>query len=443
MTQPAFGLLAQPMVRRIIAATGSNAYAQVTTIVIQMLSLPLFLSRWEVATYGQWLVLSAVPSYLAMSDVGMVTAAGNRMTMLLGEGRSRAANEVFQGALAFVLFACGVATLVVLGIVAVCESTATGSSQAAIAIGLLSAGVIAGLLGGLPEAVYKASHRYALGAALASTTRLLEWLGSLLGLWWSGDFIGVALGALVPRALGTFCMALHAARSTPEFRWGFADASVAEVRRCAGPALSFMVFPAANALNFQGMTLVAATVLGPAATVVFNTYRTLARVTVQATATFSHALWPEFSRLFGQRDGAALAALYQRSRWLGLALAAVASLVVYLVAPYVLQIWSKGRIAFTPSLMLVAMLYAAAAGAWHVPRVLLLSTNEHRALAWPYLAASAAALPLAWWLAQSIGLLGAMLAMLALEVGMLAFCSHLSHLLLSTARRTKPLGAVT
>lgn len=441
--QPVRNLLARPMVRRILAGTGSNAYAQATTIGIQLLSLPLFLSHWDLATYGQWLVLSALPSYLAMSDVGMVTAAGNRMTMLVGDDRQHEANEVFQSALAFVLTVCGIAMLLVLAAAALWPVGGVASTQTITAIALLSAGVVAGLVGGLPEAVYKATHRYAIGAALANTTRLFEWLGSLIGLWWSGDFIGVALGAFIPRLLCTLAMIVHTARGTPAFRWGFGQASLAEVRRCAGPAVSFMVFPAANALNFQGMTLIAAAVLGPAATVVFNSYRTLARVTVQATATFSHALWPEFSRLFGQGDRVALTGLYQRSRWLGFALAAAASLVVYFAAPTVLAIWSKGRIAFDSPLMIAAMLYAAAAGGWHVARVLLLSTNEHRGLAWPYLAVSAAGLPLGWLLAHSLGLIGLMLAMLLLEVGMLIFCSHLARRLLAPVAAAKSVGATT
>ncbi|MBC8057623.1 MAG: hypothetical protein H7Y61_13695, partial [Rhizobiales bacterium] len=408
-----------------------------------LLSLPIFLAHWDLATYGQWLILSALPSYLAMSDVGMVTAAGNRMTMLAGDGDQGAANRVFQSALAFVLGVCGIAMFVVLAASALWSFGGAGSTQAAGAITLLSLGVVVGLVGGLPEAVYKATQRYPLGAALANTTRLLEWLGSLVGLWWFGDFIAVAAGALIPRVLCTGAMAWHAARSTPGFRWGFSQASVAEIRQCAAPALSFMVFPAANALNFQGMTLMAAALFGPAATVVFNTYRTLARVTVQATATFSHALWPEFSRLFGRGDRATLTALFRRSHWLGLALAAGASIAVYLAAPVVLALWSKGQIEFSATLMWAAMVYAAAAGGWHVSRVLLLSTNEHAALAWPYLAASAAGLPLAFALGQAFGLVGLMLSMLALELVAWAYCAHLARRLLAPVGPAEPLGVAT
>jgi O-antigen/teichoic acid export membrane protein len=436
-------LLRKPMVARIIASTGSNAYAQATTIGIQLLSLPLFLSRWDVTTYGHWLILSAVPSYLAMADAGMITAAGNRMTMLIGEGDTRAANRMFQSALAFMLGVCALVMLLVAAALALWPFDAADARQSIPTIAILAATVAVTLFGGLPEAVYKATHRYALGAALANTVRLFEWIGGLVGLWWCGDFVAVALGALLPRAAFTAAMAWHAAFTTPDFEWGFADASVSEIRGCAGPAIAFMAFPAANALNFQGMTLVAASVLGPAATVVFNTYRTMARVTVQATATFSHALWPEFSRLYGQRDFAGLGALYRRSTWLGIALALVASAVVYLAAPTVLAHWSRGQIDFVPTLMFASMAYAAVAGGWHVSRILLLSTNEHGALAWQFLAASALCVPIAWVMARSFGLIGIVFAMLGLELAMLLLCSYLSRRLMAPSRGVETVSVAT
>ena len=63
------------------------------------------------------------------------------------------------------------------------------------------------------------------------------------------------------------------------------------------------------------------------------------------------------------------------------------------------------------------------------------------ALAWPFLVASVLALPLAWVLAQSLGLIGIMLGMLVLEVAMWTWCARLARQLLSPAILSKPAGA--
>lgn len=428
------------MLRRIAAGTGANAYAQATTIGIQLLSLPLFLAHWDLARYGQWLVLSALPACITMADVGLLAAAGNRMTMLTGEGRDAEANGVFQSALACVLALCAAVALAGGVALWLCPDALLPTADSRLALAALGAGVLVAVAGGLPEAVYRATQRYASGCAAANTVRLAEWLGALAGLWLDGSYAAVALGALAARVAGTGAMVCHAAWSTPQLRWGYAAASRAEVRRCIGPALSFTLFPAANAANYQGMTLITAAALGPAEAALFNAYRTLARVTVQATATFSHALWPEFSSLYGAHRHAALARLARRSGALALVLALAGSVAAYLAAPMLLQVWSHGRIGFVPGLMALAMLYAALAGAWHVPRVLLLATNQHAALAWPFLAASLAVLAPAYGLAQTWQLHGVLLAMCLLEAAMLALTLHLALRLLRQPAAPPTLG---
>ena len=83
------------MIRRIISGFGANAFGQTVSIVIQLFSLPLFLYYWDTSTYGAWLILSAVPAYLTMADVGMVNAAGNKMTMALGRSDTAEAEPGF------------------------------------------------------------------------------------------------------------------------------------------------------------------------------------------------------------------------------------------------------------------------------------------------------------------------------------------------------------
>ena len=46
-------------------------------------------------------MLSAVPTYLLMADVGMVATAGNRMTMEMARGRAEHANRIFHSATVF------------------------------------------------------------------------------------------------------------------------------------------------------------------------------------------------------------------------------------------------------------------------------------------------------------------------------------------------------
>ncbi len=415
------------MKRRIIAGMGANSFGMAITIGIQLVSLPLFLYFWDVSTYGVWLMLSAIPAYLSMADVGMVTAAGNKMTMAMGKGDLVEANRVFQSAQMFMAVVCGLAGMIAVPVILYAPLPFLQNADQRVALSALCIGVLAALFGGLSEAVFKSTKRYATGTMLSNYVRLGEWLGYMTGLVMVGSFAAVALCGLAVRLTGTLiCMQLSR-RGNHGIHWGIQGAERAEIRAMIKPAVSFMAFPFANALSFQGLTLLVGALFGPIAVALFNTYRTIARVAVQITAIFSHALWPEFSRLFGENAGLAVRHLFRRSALLGAAQAFLLSAILYVAAPFLLRIWTNNSIEFVPILMLLMLLYAAVAGIWHIPRVLLMATNQHVSLAYWALAAAMFSVTLAWLLAGTLQLNGVVVAMLLSELFIAIACAWLAY----------------
>lgn len=411
-----------PLMSRIIAAMGAGMLGQGVNIAIQLLSLPVFLHWWDLNQYGQWLMLSAMPAYLSMADVGMVSTAGNRMTMAMGRGDVLEANRVFHSATVFMALTCGglallsVALIWGIGLPGVTSPTERG------ALLCLCLGVLVSFGGGLADAMFRASHRYALGNALGTLVRLGEWVGSVLGLWWGQDLLAVALGGLLWRVAGTLIMAAWSWRQAMGLQWGLRDAHLAEVKGMAQPAMAFMLFPLANAITFQGLTLLTGHLLGPAMVAVFNTYRTLARVAVQITATLSHALWSEFSRLFGQGGAPAISGLYARSAQLGLWGSLAFSGVLYLIGPALLDWWTHGAVPAHGELLAWLLLYAATCGAWHIPRVALMATNQHQGLAQGIVLISVAGFGLSWLLARQWQVEGIAAGMTLAEMACATWC---------------------
>ncbi|HEX5357082.1 MAG TPA: hypothetical protein VFW93_12740 [Aquabacterium sp.] len=407
---------------RIIAAMGAGTLGQGVNIAIQLLSLPVFLHWWDLSQYGQWLMLSAMPAYLSMADAGMVSTAGNRMTMAMGRGDVKQANRVFHSATVFMMLTCGalgglsVLAVLVVGIPGVDTLAERG------ALLCLCLGVLVSFAGGLADAVFRASHRYALGNALGTLVRLGEWIGSIIGLWLSQDLFAVALGGLLWRIAGTVMMAAWSRSQAMGLTWGVHDAHVQEVRSMARPALSFMLFPVSNAITFQGLTLLTGHLLGPAMVAVFNTYRTLARVAVQVTATLSHALWSEFSRLFGQGGAPAMLGLYTRAARIGLMGSVTLSGTLYLAGPHLLHWWTHGAVPGNDALLAWLLLYAAVCGAWHIPRVALMATNQHDGLAQGVVLISAGGFVLSWCLARYWQVEGIAAGMALAEIACALWC---------------------
>lgn len=425
------------MKRRIIAGMGANSFGMAITVGIQLVSLPFFLHYWNVSNYGIWLMLSAIPAYLSMADVGMVTAAGNKLTMAMGKGDLVEANRVFQSAQLFMTLVCGLIAVITVPIILYAPLLFLQNTDQRVALSALCVGVLAALFGGLSEAVFKSTKRYAAGTMLNNYVRLGEWIGCMLGLLMVGSFAAVAMGGLVIRLIGTLIAVQLSKRGNHGIHWGIHAAEHTEIRAMIKPAVSFMIFPLANALSFQGLTLLVGALFGPIAVVLFNTYRTIARVAVQITAIFSHALWPEFSRLFGENARAAVRQLFRRSALLGALQAFFLSAILYVEAPFLLRIWTNNNIEFVPNLMLLMLIYAAIAGVWHIPRVLLMSTNQHIGLAYWALAAAMLSVGLAWLLGGALQLKGVVLAMLLSELFIAIACAWLAYVAVTDSHLRK------
>jgi O-antigen/teichoic acid export membrane protein len=416
---------------------GANSFGMAITIGIQLASLPLFLHFWDTATYGTWLILSAIPAYLSMADVGMVTAAGNKMTMAMGKDDSLEANRVFQSAQMFMGIVCGALALMVVPLMLLAPLPGVATMDQRVALAALSIGVLVSLFGGLSEAVFKSTQRYATGTMASNLVRGSEWLGFMAGLATVGSFAAVAVTGLAVRLAGTVVCMVLATRGKHGLSWGTHAADRAEIRSMFKPAVSFMAFPLANALSFQGVTLLVGALFGPIAVALFNTYRTIARVAVQVTAIFSHSLWPEFSRLFGQGAMATVNRLFLRSSLLSAAQSLLLSLILYFLSPWLLRIWTHGAIEFIPSLMVLMLLYAAVGGIWHIPRVLLMATNRHVGLAYWSILAGMLSVGLAWLMGRELQLNGAGAAMLVSELFIAIVCSLLAYSAVTDNNKTQ------
>src|SRR3984957_16438478 len=88
--------------QRLMRGLGATALGPVVTALIQLGSVPILLHVWGVARYGDWLLLSAIPSYLTLTDLGFGDASGSEMSMSVAANDRNRALETFQSSWALV-----------------------------------------------------------------------------------------------------------------------------------------------------------------------------------------------------------------------------------------------------------------------------------------------------------------------------------------------------
>jgi len=66
---------------RLVRGLSATALGPVVTALIQLGSVPAPLYAWGAVKYGDWLLLSAIPSYLALSDFCFGDASGSDLSV--------------------------------------------------------------------------------------------------------------------------------------------------------------------------------------------------------------------------------------------------------------------------------------------------------------------------------------------------------------------------
>ena len=81
---------------RLLKGIGAQGFSQAVQIFIRLAEVPLLLSFWGTQLYGEWLMLSAIPVYLTISDGGFAEAACREMTIRGGAGDKTGVQSFFR-----------------------------------------------------------------------------------------------------------------------------------------------------------------------------------------------------------------------------------------------------------------------------------------------------------------------------------------------------------
>lgn len=378
--------------RRVLRGLAGYAVSQPVALLIQIAGVPLYLHFWGVDLYGEWLVIAAIPAYLAASDLGVTTATLHAMTVQVAAGDRDAALRTFRTSWRLVsLFSVVACVIVMAGAYSLpvgdwLNLGRLGDDDVVLLLllGLFSLHVIGSLQTGLLNAGFYAEGEYGQGVALLSLARLAEFvLGAVCVVAGFGP-VAVVTAFVVGRAIVAVAMRQRLRRLAPWLSLGLGGFDRTTARELFGPALGFTGFAIGNALNGQGPVLVVGAVFGPAAVVLFSTLRTLTRLVPQLFQGLSNVLRPEIGIAVGSGD---LATARRINRLAGrLALWGVVALALGLavLGDPIVALWTGGRLAVEQPLFMLLLAVIVVNSLWTACAWTLQAVNrvQRQALIW-------------------------------------------------------------
>jgi O-antigen/teichoic acid export membrane protein len=416
---------------RLFQGLGAQSFGIAVQFVVRFSEVPLLLSFWGLQLYGEWLMLSAIPVYLSISDGGFATAACRDMTMRAGAGDRKGALAAFQSTWILLL-----AVSVAIAILAfVCITflplrdwfgfAAMTETQVRIVLLLLAGHVLIGFQGGLLNGGFWVAGRYPLGMILVAAMQLLEFAGLAAAVSLGGGPTEAAIGYLSGRMVGTIIMWLCQRRVSTWLKLGLEHASLDEIKRLTAPAFASLALPLGNALNIQGLRLVIGLALDPAAVAVFVPLRTMSNLALQPRAVINRLIEPEMGLAYGAGDFSLFRSLFAKSCRLSFWGCFVGALLVGTFGGWALPLWTSGRIAMHWPAFVLLIAAVPVNAVWYTAFMVPYATNRHARIAVYYgLIYGVFCLVLARFAATSLGLAGAALALLLVESAMAVIVIH-------------------
>ncbi len=405
-----------------VAAMG---YGKLVGAIIQLALVPVLALQWGLPLYGQWLMLSAIPIFLAASDFGFSTAAGNRIIAEVAKADRDEALITFQSAWSMILGISAITLVISAAVVAyLSDSTlaVTGGmngGDARIVLAVLCLYGIISLQIFLFAAVARSEGKQAQSIALIATTQLMEGLAVLAIVWFGGSPFDAAIAYVAVRGTGLFAHVLLSRHFAPWMKLGRAQARSARIRVLARPAFAAMLLPLGQAGFLQGTAIAIGAAGGAAMVPLYTSLRTVSRVGLQLMSTFVIPLMPDFTAAFAQGNHQRVARIGGLVTSLNLAFGVIFGLTIALFGSDILQLWTNGAIQPPQLMITLTGIAGALAVAWNPLGNLLLAINRHEAFSYVFVIGAALSIVLTYLLVGNMGVSGAAAAGLALEALML------------------------
>lgn len=400
--------------QRIIHGIGANGFGQFITILIQIASVPILISAWGIELYGEWIALSAIPAYLALSDIGLTTIAGNTLALNAAEsGNEKKMQSVFQSAWAMVsLFSMSLLMLILLVIWLTDLSELIGltyikGAELNLTLLLLFLHVAMCLQTGLIQIPFRVIKRNPFAVTALNVIRLLEWTVATIAVLSGYTVVAVALSFFVVRLTGNIILYIVMSRLECSLSFGFKFANMQTIRTLLRPSLASMCFPLGLSLTMQGFIIMISVTIGSTGVALFSIYRTFTRLPIQIATSINQSVWPELSYAFGENDISKAKVLVLKMLQFGFLLCVLSGFAIYFMGEYIIDLWIPHPLEHNPYLLIALTLTSLAHILWQPFWVAQIAINKHVRFAISFLSISALSLILGWIFLRRFDLEGA------------------------------------
>jgi O-antigen/teichoic acid export membrane protein len=338
--------------RRAVTSTVAAIGARGVALLVSLISVPLLIGFLGVERYGILVAATSLTSMLVFADFGLANGLLNLVSEANGRDDREAARRGVSSAfvmLTSIAVILGVLFLALLPAIPLADlfnvTDQAAQSEVTATVAVLVAAFFVSLPFALGDRVRLAFQEsfvtsfFGMAAAGVSLGTLLWAIGA------GASLPVVALALSVPYVIAVALNNLLLfVRDRPWLSPRPRLASRDTIRRLAQLGFLFVVLQLAYAVAFQSDVLVAATVIGPDAAATYSVTLKVFLVVPTLISIYFSTLWPAYTEAMARGDGPWVRQTLRRSVLVALAAAGAVSLVLLLLGPWLIGLWTGGAI---------------------------------------------------------------------------------------------------
>ncbi|MFN4087192.1 MAG: lipopolysaccharide biosynthesis protein [Spirosomataceae bacterium] len=403
---------------------------------IRLIQVPLLISYLGVEKYGIWMLLSSIPSWLTISNLGFGTVAGNDVAIASGKNDFRRINEIYSSTMLGIIL---IITILSSGCILIVYTLdwisilKTNSIDIMDIRYILIALCLSVLIGFLPQ-VENIKYR------IENINHRAIWIGNLrpwidfLFLWIAVQLdkgvIGIAISGLIGVIIYTLAVFFDSRKICSKVKLSTENINVVYLIHIVKKGITFQAFPLGNALQSQGYIILVNYLLGPVSVTLFTTIRTLVRSSNQALELINQAIWPELTFLIGARRKLDAIKLHDKAVKTSIYLSFLMVLILYLFGPQIYKLWLGDSLNVNRDLLIWFLVSIPLTSWWYTSSVVLVSTNNFEEFAIRSILASLSGLILAFIFGFIFGIEGIAVSIMTIDIFLIVFVKKTSKAIL-------------
>lgn len=390
---------------RLLKGSSANGLALVANLSEQLLLVPVLLAAWSVTTYGEWLLLNTIPTYLLLMGLGILTSTSNELARLGSLGEEKITSHFFRTLTAFFL-----RWSVLIGLLAtpflyfipfhsLFDFQSFSNLETQLVLLFLGINAVVSINTLSLFTGFRVRHKYHLALMIRAGFIFvrLTFVFFLVSVFEQGAptaaFIMLVTGVV---EYCTTWFLLRKENLTPSFQIFTTKSSVLRPHLIGG--LEYMMFPLAQTFSLQGMVLLVGALYDPVTVAIFATHRTLTRLTSSVINLAVAPMTNEAGLLNAQADALLVTKLTLSITRITFWVSLIFAIILFSLGRYIFELWTNGQIPFGEHLFGLLIAVTVFEAIWQGAATVRMGSNRHRPLAWGYITVSLAALLGAYFL---------------------------------------------